>query len=238
METKLLLMAAVIASILLLGCTGMPQQPSAQQQGQPAQNMPAINERTGANVENATVSPQQPKQHTCSLTLSPSTINAGSSTEIGFAVQSEQSVAFTYSCGSEIRGISTGGLTSGSRLCQFNTPGNVEVWIKADGAVCAKKTLVVLQARIAKTCYIDQSSVKRDLASHYYEARVQFTGFSPQDELVWVCDRTTTRHTLGGDGALGMPLYSDIYCDFASQPENSAIEVSIGSFSCGSISTG
>jgi len=114
----------------------------------------------------------------------------------------------------------------------------VDVWIKADGAVCAQKTLVVQQAQTAKTCYIDQSSVKRDLVNYVYEARVQFSGFSPQDELVWICDRTTTRLTLGGGGSpIGMPLYSDISCDFASRPVNDNIGVSIGDVSCGSIST-
>ena len=242
MDTKLLLIACAIMSVMLLGCTGAPGQPAAQQPGaqqqSPAQNPPAINARTGANVENTTAAqPVQQKQYTCALTLSPSTIDAGSSTEVGFAVQSGQSVAFTYNCGDEVRAISTGGLTSGSRLCQFNTPGSVDVWIKADGVVCAQKTLVVQQPATAKTCSIDQSSVTRDLTNYIYDARVQFTGFSPTDELVWVCDRTTTRHTLGGNGALGMPLYSDIYCDFASQPVSGAITVSIGNVSCGSIST-
>jgi hypothetical protein len=227
-------MAAVIISILLLGCTGTPQQPATQQQ--PASNPPAINARTGTNVENTSAQPQQQKQYTCSLTLTPSTIDAGSSTDIGFAVQTQESVVFTYNCGDEIREISTGGLTGGSRLCQFNTPGNVDVWIKADGVVCAQETLVVQQPQTAKTCYINQSSVKRDLTNYHYEARVQFSGFSPQDELVWVCDHTTARHTLGGS-TLGMPLYSDIYCYFSSQPENSTIDVSIGNVSCGSIST-
>jgi hypothetical protein len=237
MDTKLLLISAAFISILLLGCTGVQAQSASQQQQSPAQNPPAINARTGANVENTSAPPTQPKQHTCSLTLSPSVINAGSSTEVGFAVQSEQSVEFTYNCGNEIRGISSGGLTSGSRLCQFNTPGNVDIWIKADGVVCAQKTLTVQQPQTAKTCYIDQSSVKRDLSTYNYEARVQFTGFSSQDVLVWICDHTTARHTLGGDEILGMPLYSDIYCDFPGRPESSSIDVSIAGVSCGSIST-
>ncbi|MFA6213733.1 MAG: hypothetical protein WC717_00450 [Candidatus Micrarchaeia archaeon] len=242
-------MAALVASVLLPGCTGGCNDASCTNGGfciglncnatqqQPAQNAPAINARTGANIEPLGGLPQQQKQYTCSLTLNPSTIPPGSSTDIGFAVQSEQKVVFTYNCGNEIREISTGGLTSGSRLCQFDTPGSVNVWIKADGAVCAQKTLIVQPLQTAKTCYIDQASVKRDLANYYYEARVQFLGFAPQDELVWICDRTTARHPLGGGGSAGMPLYSDIYCDFANQPVNSAIEVSIGDVSCGSIST-
>lgn len=173
-----------------------------------------------------------------------STINADrkmkpSTTDIGFAVQSKENVAFTFNCGSETLGISTGGLTSGSRICQFNTPGSVEVWIKADGVICAQKTLTVQASQTAKTCYIDPASVKRDLANYYYDARVQFTGFSPDDKLVWICGRTTATHTLGGEigGPVGMPLYSDIYCDFNGRPTQDSIEVSIGNFSCGSIST-
>jgi hypothetical protein len=215
------------------------QQAAAQQQALPAQNPPAINARTGANIENATTQPQQQKQFTCSLTLNPSTINLSGSTEVGFAVQSEQKVVFTYNCGSDIREISSGGLTTGYRLCQFNTPGSVDVWIKADGVVCAQKTLTVQQPQVTKTCYIDPSSVKRDLANYYYAMRVEFRGFSPQDKMVWICDYTTTTKTLGGDisGSVGMPLYSDIYCDFNGQPVKDTIDVSIGNVSCGSIST-
>lgn len=232
MDTKLLLIASVIISFMLLGCTS-----ASQQQPPPSQNTAAIDARTGANTVNATPLPPQQKQYTCALTLNPSTINAGSSTEVGFSVQSAQNVAFTYSCGNETRDISTGGLTSGSRLCQFGAPGSVEVWIKADGAICAQETLTVVQPQSAKTCYINQSSVSRDLAGHHYAARVQFTGFSPQDKLVWICDRTTATHTLGGDGTYGMPLYSDIYCDFPGVPQMDSIDVSIGNVSCGSIST-
>lgn len=251
MNTKFLLTAALVMSILLLGCAALPQQPAAQQQQvsakqMPAQNPPAIAGRTGANVENPPVQPQPPpqqqKQYTCALTLAPPTINAGSSTEVGFSVQTKDNVVFTYNCGNEIREISTGGLTTGFRLCQFDTPGSADVWIKADGVVCAQKTLTVLQPlaqQTAKTCYIDPSSVKRDLAAYYYEARVQFSGFSPQDKMVWICDRMTATKALGGEigGPVGMPLYSDIYCDFGARPAKDAIEVSIGNVSCGSIPT-
>lgn len=238
MGMKFMLIAALVVPILLLGCTISPPQPAAQQQL--AQNPPAIGERTGAGVENAAAQPQPQAGRTCALTLNPSTIYAGSSTEVGFAVQSGQKVVFTYNCGKEILEISSGGLTTGYRLCQFDPPGSVDVWIKADGTVCAQKTLLVQQPvarQAAKACSIDQSSVKRDLASYYYEARVQFSGFAPEDEIVWVCDYTTTRQKLGGGGAMGMPLYSEIYCDFAGRPKNSTIEVSVGGVSCGGIST-
>ena len=238
MDTKFLLIAVAVISVLLLGCTASPPQSAAQQQ-LPAQNPPSINARTGANAANATAPPQPQAGYTCSLTLNPSTINASGSTDVGFAVQSEQNVVFTYNCGSDIREISSGGLTSGSRLCQFNTPGSVDVWIKADGVVCAQKTLTVQQPQVARACSIDPSSVKRDLSSYYYSMRVQFTGFSPQDKMVWVCDYTTATKTLGGDigGPVGMPLYSDIYCDFNGKPVKDTIDVSIGNVSCGSIST-
>lgn len=242
MDTKtnaklfLVAVAVVIVSILLLGCISAPQQPA-----QPAQNPPSINARTGANVEPPTILPQEQtpaqKKYTCSLTLNPATIDAGSSTQIGFAVHSDANPSFTYNCGDEIREISTGGLTTGFRLCQFNSPGNVEVWIKADGTTCAQQTLTVQQAQIAKTCSIDQSSVQRDLTNYYYDAMVQFSGFSPQDELMWICDYTTATKKLGGGGAAGMPLYTNIYCDFTGQPVSGTIEVSIGNVSCGSIST-
>jgi hypothetical protein len=242
-------MVSAVLFILLLGCTGTQQQPPTQQQSGVAaqeqannastgQTSPEINARTGANVENLTSPPQQQEQATCSLNLTPSTISPGGFTDIGYSVQSnDNNVVFTYNCGNQTLAISSGGLTNGFKLCQFDTPGNVDIWIKANGVVCAQQTLSVSQPTSNETCYIDPNSVTRDLVNHDYSAAVHFSGFPPQDVLTWTCDQTTATHVLGGS-ASGMPLYTNIYCDFTGQPTSGAIEVSIGNVSCGSISTG
>ncbi|HIH18699.1 TPA: hypothetical protein HA225_01855 [Candidatus Micrarchaeota archaeon] len=251
MELKALIFVLGLISLLAFGCAaaqglgGNSQGPSVYGQPAPPGSPNATTaqvERTGTGA-NPGVGAQpgetsEKSQSSCSLALSPQSIYAGDSTEVGFSVYSSQNSIFTFNCGEEIREISTGGLISGSRMCQFNSPGEQTVWIKEGERVCAEAKLVVKDKQLApKNCYINESTVKRDLGNYYYETRVHFSGFSPDDELKWVCDYTVTRKKLGGDSVMGMPLYSDIYCDFSKSPYKDSIIVSIGEITCGSIST-
>lgn len=246
-------LALLIASMLLaFGCVVI-QQPAQIAQGnqqplkQPpapgnVQSPPAVNERTGAAVSpNETLKPSESldkTQTTCALTLNPDTIFAGDSTEIGFSVSTKGDAAFTYSCGGETMGISTGGLTNGVRLCQFKEAGEQIVWIKADGEVCAQKILAVKPRSLApRNCRIDESSIVRNLQDYTYQATVYFDGFEPNDSLTWTCDFTTAKKTIGGDPVLGMPKYSIISCDYTAQPRKDTIAVSVAGVPCGTIST-
>lgn len=249
MTGKLLLALSVLSMFLAFGCVVIQQpQPAQPVQGnqQPSQgnvqSPPAVNERTGAAVS-PDETPKPPEslnntQTTCALTLTPDIIFAGDSTEIGFSISTKGDTAFTYNCGNETRGISTGGLTNGVRLCQFNDAGAQAVWIKADNEVCAQQMLTVKPRNLSpRNCNIDESSIVRNLQDYTYQATVNFDGFEPTDNLTWVCDFTTAKKTIGGDPVLGMPKYSIISCDYSSTPRKDNIDVSIAGVPCGSIST-
>lgn len=243
---RLLLLAALCA--LLLGCVTSGAAggiaPNNQNQAPPVQsggNTPEIVEGgntgtvlTGEPGENAT---QGGSATTCRLELNPSTIRAGESTDISFAVSAGAPVEFTYNCGEEIRGISTGGMTGGSRLCQFKTPGQVAVWIKADGKVCAQQALNVLGSDSNKTCSIDQGSIEKNLQDYTYKFTVYFDGMSLEDKIVWNCDRTTATKGLYGDPTMGMTRSEILSCDFNSRPLKDTMEVSVGGVPCGTVST-
>ena len=181
------------------------------------------------------------KEYTCSLEISPATITAGSSTDISISVYTPDRVEFEYNCGNDVRGITTGGLSKLTRLCQFNDVGVVNVWVKADGKICAQKTLIVKPretlSQVAKTCSIDSASVKRDLSSYYYEAKVNFAGFSAQDEIVWTCDYTVATQKLGDGGLFVDSRSKVISCDYDDRPVKESITVSVGNMNCGTIST-
>jgi hypothetical protein len=250
----------VFAFMLAFGCTALERAgiggngngnegaPAVYGQPTPAgsPNTPTAQvERTGTGVTpNASGAGGEGEKSntTCTITLNPPAIYAGGSTEVRYSVYTAENTVFTFNCGNQIKEISTGGLISGAQMCQFNSPGDQIVRIKDGGRTCAQATLSVMERGAAapeqqKICQIDESSVKRDFAAYHYEARVDFSGFSPNDELKWVCDYTVTRKKLGSDPVMGMPLYYDIYCDFSKTPYKDSIDVSIGNVSCGSIST-
>ncbi len=234
---KFVLLALLAAVLIFAGCAS--QQAG---NGQNAALPTAVQERTGTGVEPAQQAasqagnaPQKAKT-SCVLTLTPDTINAGDAADIGFSVYSDGNTKFTYNCGGEVREISAGGLITGSRLCNFMQPGEQTVWIKAEGELCAQKTLTVKASGTAKSCYINQSSVKKDLQAYSYEATVHFDGFAPGDKLVWICDRTTATKTLVGSSA-GMPRQETISCDYNGRPANDYITVSVAGIDCGRIST-
>ena len=233
---KLVILAIVVCSLLLLGCTGTPapSQPSANGQQPPAgSNQQAANTAGQAQGGN-TVQPAPAQDYTCALTLTPGTITAGGASDIGYSVSAQSDHTFTFNCGDEIREISTGGLTTGTRLCTFNTAGSIAVWIKADGNVCAQKTLVVLPREQGESCNVTLTS--RDDSSHTYKFRVNFKGFAPTDSILWICDYTGTTKVIGGSEN-GQWLYQDLYCDYVSTPVMDTINVSIAGVDCGTIST-
>lgn len=86
-------------------------------------------------------------------------------------------------------------------------------------------------------CSIDEASVERDFASHYYKFTVNFTGFAQNSTLQWVCDNTVAKERLAGTPALGMPLFEIVSCDFPAKPRKDFIAVSIDGVECGNVST-
>jgi hypothetical protein len=231
---------AIYALILLFGCAAtMPEAPPVKQYGHADTNAStATVERTGTVAQPQEAVPQeQPKPgYTCAITLSPETIYAGDATEIIYNVYSPKTTLFTFNCGDEIRTISSGGLVTGSRLCNFMSPGSIAVWIKADGKTCIEKTLTVKEREtIAKHCSIDEKTIERRLSDHYYSATVFFYGFNETDSVEWRCGGIRANTTVGF-GAFGGPAPSKyMYMDFAQKPPCDAIAVTVGGIPCGSI---
>lgn len=235
---KAQLLAIFAAFILVFGCASQEQPPLPPQPSPQPDTGTGVLQPGGPKPSNNTTAAPSGSQTTCSLTLSPSTIRAGESADVGFSVFADDDTQFTFNCGDEIRSIATGGLTSGSRLCQFNEAGEQQVWIKADGIICAQKALRVLPVSSGpKNCYINESTIKKDFGSHYYEFTVHFTGFEPQDEIVWVCDYTTAKKQIGEAFGFGMPKKETLSCDYSESPRKDFIDVSIGGTGCGRVST-
>lgn len=196
-------------------------------------------ERTGTGVAPDAGSNRPPSgQISCTLKLDPQEIAPGGYALVSYDTYSEREVRFTYNCGEQVTAISNGGLVSGAKLCQFNKSGRQQVWIKAGGIICAQANLTVGQVPDSfMNCYVNQSSMRRNLEDYYYSARVQFSGFSAGAVLEWRCGSTTANKTLNEALGAGMPLYEEIYCDFPERPGSDAIPVSISGFSCGAIPT-
>jgi hypothetical protein len=245
---------ALALALLFLGCAEISKNATETQGGsgqeitQPPlsgpNNTTGVQARTGApalpNIT-TTSGPAPPKgqpDRTCALNLTPDEIYSGQSVEIGFSVYSRVDSFFTFNCGDTIENISSGGLVSGIRICTFSRVGDQDVWIKDKYGTCANVTLKV-KAPIydQRTCYIDQGSVVRDLANHYYEAKVYFRGFQPEDNVSWHCDNTWAYSSIGSGPGVGMPLYKTIYCQFPSQPQEYFIDVYVGQIKCGDIQT-
>ena len=233
---------AVLAAMMLVlaGCASQQQGAVGQQASGGANNVGTgqqAQKTVGTVVKTSTGKVAPEPEVTCAIVLSPQKIYARESTDISYKVYSSGNTKFTYNCGDEIRSISSGGLITGSRICQFNSPGNQAVWIKADGELCAVKNLEVVETSLApRRCWINESSIIVRPADFYYSATVYYEGFAENDTLTWVCDRTTATTKLGSGAFGGTGKMRDIYCDYSAKPEKD-IKVTIGEISCGSIST-
>lgn len=256
---KMAIIALMAVAILLLGCT-YPQPPAQNESGKIVGNdrdshgcigsagyqwCDALQEcirswetdcTAPAKEKEPVVQTEPKKEYTCALTLDPSAIYAGESASIGFSVQTKDNVKFEYNCGTEMREISTGGLTSGSRLCRFDAPGETQVWIKADGVICAQKTLTVLSREFKpKNCSV--KLLEKNLETYFYKMQVDFDGFLPGDNITWKCGYTTAKKPIAGDPAFGMPRQEILSCEFSARPPYDTIPVSMAGVECGEIST-
>jgi hypothetical protein len=248
------LLIALPLLILLFGCViaqeQSPSQPPAQSpSATPPSQWDGAPGPSSANQSDNSPSPQTPLQplptpgkpvYTCSLSLDSQTINAGGSTTINWDVYSPENTVFTYNCGNETRSIATGGMSSGFRICEFDAPGETIVWIKADGVICAQQTLTVEGSApsATKACSIDKSSIEQRLDDYYYSANVEYSGFAPDDLVVWSCASSYSAQTrVGGDDKLGPTTSKHIFYDFKEKPPCAYIKVTVGGMDCGGIPT-
>ena len=176
------------------------------------------------------------KLFTCSLALEPATISAGQSVDVNYAVSTQDTVNFTYDCGSGVQQISSGGLISGDRLCQYTQPGIYTLSIYADGTPCAQKILSVLPAPRQygnENCTANLTS--GDIYSHNYDVMVYFDGFQPTDNVTIVCDTTSFTKGIANSGVIGMARQMQLNCHYQQRPINDFIDVYVGGMLCGNV---
>ena len=242
---------SLVLIFLFAGCVGEQANRSENTSGSAdMENTPALkvgnsvpptlaHELTGSPIgqEGADARPNM-SEITCSIAFADGPIQVRESKDVHFSTYSgDASVNFTYECGSLSGKISDGGLVKMSLLCQFNQPGMNTIWLFADGKPCAQKTIDVLPNQGKGTCFIDSSSIRKDLQAYHYEMLVRMEGFSPDDKLTWICDYTTATRTLGGDEIVGMPSSEMIFCDYPQMPRKDHIEIYVGGKFCGNVST-
>ncbi|MCX6773004.1 MAG: hypothetical protein NTV88_04510 [Candidatus Micrarchaeota archaeon] len=257
---KFVILALIAAVLLLYGCTNYITPPAENQQQQNGQVVgndrdshgcigsagyswcAVLNKCIRTWETNCTAVVKEPapvvqtepkKQYTCSLTLTPSTIEAGHSTDVGFSVATKDNVIFTYDCGSEKREIATGGLTGGERLCDYAQPGTYTVSIYADGVPCASQMLTVQTVpgtTAGKSC--SANLTKSDIGTHYYEITAYFDGFPSTDSIKWICDYTTTESGIETAGNLGTSRQKTLTCQYTDKPAHNYIDVYVGGILC------
>jgi len=222
-----------VAMLLLMGCASEPK-PKEGVQGIVVQNAEGLLGQVQPAGNNATA--QQPQDISCTLDVPAASALVGEQVSVVLKSSFQGSAQFDLACGNETRHLLSENTLVYETSCKFGTPGAQKVTAAANGKECASKTVQVL-GKANGTCSIDAASVERDLQAHYYKWTVRFDGFSPGDEIVWVCDSTVSRMKLAGDPIWGMPRMETLSCNFPSTPKNDAITVSVGGVACGQVST-
>ncbi|MCX8195398.1 MAG: hypothetical protein N3G22_04830 [Candidatus Micrarchaeota archaeon] len=174
----------------------------------------------------------------CNLSLVPSVIYAGGETEVKYEVYSGVGTTFSFNCGKDEKQISTGGLVKGSTFCKFDKVGEQKIRIRANNAICAEASLLVLSLPPdERRCWIDQASIKRDLKDYYYQATVHWENFQKSATLIWTCDYTTTKRRYYEAPGVGLQKMETISCDFSERPKKDYITVYVDDVICGEIPT-
>lgn len=83
-------------------------------------------------------------KRSCALFLSSSTINAGQSVVVSFNAYSPEKSQLLFKCGENDVSMTANGMVEVGKVCRFDTPGEIEVYVKLDGETCASKTLRVI----------------------------------------------------------------------------------------------
>ena len=83
-------------------------------------------------------------KHSCALFLSSSTVNSGQSVVVSFNVYSPEKRQLLFKCGENDVSLSADGMVEMGKVCRFDTPGEIEVYVKLNGETCAAKTLRVI----------------------------------------------------------------------------------------------
>jgi len=174
-----------------------------------------------------------PSKQSCTVLLSPSRISAGQTSAVTVKAYAPQEKSnLSYLCGDHEVSESAGGMVDTGKICQFNTPGTIEVYAKLNGEACASSTLTVFST--LKDCSVHDSAFAFDRGQYVYSARVSARGYSGTDELRYSC--YDVPHAIKANT---IPNTTDfvttIECRSASGPLYKNVPVTMGGDGCGEL---
>ena len=194
---------------------------------------PAIAYLNGVECGRATFSrPSAPSgKQSCTVLLSPSRITAGQTSTVTVkAYAPQEKSTLSYFCGDREVSEKVGGMVDTGKICQFNSPGTIDVYAKLNGEVCASSLLTVFSN--PKDCSVYGSTFAMDNGQYVYTAQVSARGYSGTDELRYSCygvpfaiKASTIPNTTD--------FVATIECRSATGPLSKNVPVAMGNDACG-----
>lgn len=96
-----------------------------------------------AQFANGSGAPVTNPKQSCSISISSTAINSGQSVTVNAKAYVPQKSVVSYKCGETDITFNGDGFIDRAKVCTFTTTGNIEVYVKIDGVVCASKYLSV-----------------------------------------------------------------------------------------------
>ena len=170
-------------------------------------------------------------KQSCTVLLSSSRISVGQTASVTVkAYVPQEKSTLSYLCGDREVNESAGGMVDTGKICQFNTPGTIEVYAKINGVVCASSTLTVFST--AKGCSVSGSAFRMDRGQYVYSANVSARGYSGTDYLRYSC--YDIPHAIKANTIQGpTDFVTSIECRSASGPLSKNVAVTMGNDDCG-----
>ena len=149
-----------------------------------------------AYFDRASVEKKSGSKTGCTLLIAPSRITAGQTSTITIWTSSgDREVNLTFNCGSETKSQKRSGLVTDGAICQFDTPGTIEVDAKIDGELCASRLLEVFAK--SRDCSVYGSTFARKGNDYSYSATVAGRGYNTEDEMKYTCYDTPNTIAVG-----------------------------------------
>ncbi len=191
------------------------------------QNTTPVMPPVQATYGNATYDPTngRVRSKSCAVSVQPTSIYAGQEATVYLYAYSASNEQISYLCGDEERVQGYGGLFQDQRVCQFNTPGSIKVWVALDGQTCASAPLEVLDPVLGNSttpaCNLieDSRSSAPINGLRAYSAKVMLKNYEPNATISWDCGwKKFTRRVgdvIAGNPATGTLILS---CQYTFDP--------------------
>ncbi len=181
----------------------------------------------------------------CAITVSPTRIYAGQESTVLIYANSANNERVTYLCGSEEHLQGYGGIFTDKRICTFDAPGHVRVWLALDGQTCASAPLDVVDVNDLSTPQpaCDILAETRDFgvmnSTHTYSAVLEYRNFAPDANLSWNCpyeNMSTTLYLTSQDSSSPQSGFLRLDCQYGFDPGAvRTIPVQIDGTPCGDL---